>query len=189
VVAVTARPADASGAVAALLLTGTVGAGKTTTAAAVGRVLAERGVPHAVIDLDELRRAWPAPPGDPFQQELELENLRAVSAIYRQRGAQRLVLAGVLERAADRARYQDAVGAALTVCRLRVALPTARARLERRHAEDDDARRWHLHRSGELEAVLAASGVEDHLVDVDGLDAPAVARAVLRATGWDVTSR
>jgi hypothetical protein len=188
-VAVTTPSPDAPGATAALLLTGTVGVGKTTTAAAVGQVLAARGVPHAVIDLDELRRAWPAPTGDPFQQKLELENLRAVAATYRRRGARRLVLAGVLERAADRARYQDAVGAALTVCRLRVALPTVRARLERRHGDDDEARRWHLHRSGELEAVLAEAGVEDHLVDVDGMDAPAVARAVLRATGWDLTSR
>lgn len=173
----------------ALLLTGTVGVGKTTTAAAIGARLAEQGVPHAMIDLDELRRSWPAPPGDPFQQDLELANLRAVATVYRQHGAGRLVLAGVVERREDRERYEGAVGVPLTVCRLRLAPSVVRDRLEHRHEHHDDARRWHLHRAGELEAVLAAAQVEDHLVDTDGLDSPAVARAVLRAIGWDVTSR
>ena len=45
----------------ALLLTGTVRVGKTTVAAAVGDLLRERQVANAVVDLDELRRAWPAP--------------------------------------------------------------------------------------------------------------------------------
>nr|WP_220093533.1 zeta toxin family protein [Flexivirga caeni] len=44
-----------------LLITGTVGAGKTTTAYAVGDLLRARELPHAVIDLDELHRLWPAP--------------------------------------------------------------------------------------------------------------------------------
>lgn len=173
----------------ALLLIGTVGVGKTTTAATIGDVLTGAQVPHAVIDLDELRRSWPAPPDDPFQQELELANLRAVASVYRRRGTHRLVLAGVLEHREDRARYEDAVGVALTVCRLRLALPTVHERLERRHQDRDAARRWHLDRAGELDAVLDAAGVEDHLVDVDGLDPPAVARSVLRAIGWDVTAR
>ena len=40
----------------ALLLTGTVGVGKTSVAAAVGDLLRERRVANAVVDLDELRR-------------------------------------------------------------------------------------------------------------------------------------
>lgn len=42
----------------ALLLTGTVGAGKTTVAAAVVDLLREHGVPNATVDLDERRWAW-----------------------------------------------------------------------------------------------------------------------------------
>jgi adenylylsulfate kinase-like enzyme len=38
-----------------LLITGTVGVGKTTVAEAVGRMLAERAVPHAVVDLGQIR--------------------------------------------------------------------------------------------------------------------------------------
>lgn len=44
---------------ATFFLNGSVGVGKTTTAEAVGDLLAERGIPHAVIDLDVLRRVLP----------------------------------------------------------------------------------------------------------------------------------
>ncbi len=71
--------ADTAG---ALLVNGTVGSGTSTTAEEVGRLLAERGTPHAVVDLDALRRAWPAPPDDPFHGELELANLAAVAAVH-----------------------------------------------------------------------------------------------------------
>ncbi|GIG34901.1 zeta toxin family protein [Cellulomonas pakistanensis] len=176
---------DPAAAPAALLLTGTVGAGKSTTAAHVGELLAGRGVPHAVVDLDELRRSWPAPPGDPFQQDLELENLAAVAAVYRRRGAVRFVLAGVLEDAASRAAYAAAVGVPLVVCRLRLAVPAVRDRLNARHAGYPSVLEWHRHRAGELHDILERARVEDHVVDVAGLAPAAVAAAVLRAVGWD----
>jgi Ni2+-binding GTPase involved in maturation of urease and hydrogenase len=50
----------------AVLITGTVGAGKTSVAAAAGSILAEARIPHAVIDLDALTQSWPAPPDDPL---------------------------------------------------------------------------------------------------------------------------
>ena len=137
----------------ALLLTGTVGVGKTTTADAVGARLRVRGVPHAVVDLDELRRCWPAPPDDPFHAALGLANLAAVARAYRAAGAERLVLAGVCESRRDRDR----------------------------HAGDPEGLAWHLHRRGELDAVLDAAGVADAEVAVAGLAPAAVADAVLRA--------
>ena len=81
---------------AALLLNGTVGSGKTAVADALGDLLADREIPHAVIDLDWLRRAWPSPPGDPFNHAMTLRNLTAVATNFLAAGAERLVLAGVL---------------------------------------------------------------------------------------------
>ena len=86
----------------ALLLTGTVGVGKTTVAAAIGDLLRERQVANAVVDLDELRRAWPAPAGDRFTTSVMLGNLSAVAANYLGHGFSTLVLAGVLETVEDR---------------------------------------------------------------------------------------
>jgi uncharacterized membrane protein YgcG len=107
----------------ALLITGTVGSGKTATADALGGLLADAGIPNAVVDLDWLRRSWPTPPGDPFNAAMTLRNLRDVARNYLEAGVSRLVLAGVVESRAERRRYEETLAAELTVCRLRVALP------------------------------------------------------------------
>lgn len=169
---------------AALLLTGTVGVGKTTVAEAVGDLLRDAEVPNAVVDVDWLRAAWPPPPGDPFNQAVALRNLAAVGATYLDAGAVRLVLAGVVETAEDRAAHAAALGLPLTVVRLVADPDVLRARLLRRHDRDDDARRWHLHRAGELHAIQEESAVEDHRVDTSSRTVPEVALAVLRSAGW-----
>jgi hypothetical protein len=79
----------------ALPLTGTVGVGRTTVAAAVGDLLREREVANAVVDLDELRRAWPSPPGDRFATSVLLANLSAVAANHVGHGFSILVPAGI----------------------------------------------------------------------------------------------
>ncbi|GIE93366.1 hypothetical protein [Paractinoplanes rishiriensis] len=167
----------------ALLITGTVGSGKTTAAETLGDLLAERRIPHAVIDVDWLRRSWPAPAGDPFNGAVTLVNLRAVAGNFRAAGAERLVLAGVIESRAERAAYQDAVGAPLTVCRLEVDLAEVRQRLTRRHASDPGGLSWHLNRSGELDRILVDARVEDVVVPGAG-PAAQVAEKVASAVGW-----
>lgn len=164
---------------AALLITGTVGAGKTTTAEQVGRRLGEAGTAYAVIDLDEIRRFWPTPPGDPFGVQIELANLTALAANYLGAGSQRLVLAGVVETRAERRRIRAAVGVPLTVVRLRLPLAVVRQRLATRHTEDADVLAWHLARAEVLEEVLDAARVADLVIDIDGLDPAEVAQRVL----------
>ena len=88
-----------------LLITGTVGVGKTTVAEAVGRLREERSVPHAVVDLDQIRLLWPSPDADRFNLAVELRNLASLARNYREAGAQRLIMAGVTERRSDLARY------------------------------------------------------------------------------------
>jgi hypothetical protein len=72
----------------ALLVTGTVSIGKTTVAEHIGNRLTEIGVPHAVINLDRLRHAWPAPEGDRFNMALALGNLASVTANSLEAGTQ-----------------------------------------------------------------------------------------------------
>jgi energy-coupling factor transporter ATP-binding protein EcfA2 len=82
-------------AAAALLLTGGVGAGKTTLAVEIGEILRQNAVPHAVIDLDWL--AWCEPRvgvGVVGRRELLIANLAAVWQNYRRQGIRRVVLAG-----------------------------------------------------------------------------------------------
>lgn len=98
-------------------------------------LLAETEVAHAAVDLDEIRRSWPAPPHDPFNLDVELRNLAALAEIHASVGATHLVLAGVVESRRDRARYEDVVGGELTVYRLRAEPDDLRRRLHVRHAD------------------------------------------------------
>jgi len=168
----------------ALLVTGTVGVGKTTVAYAVGELLREAEVPNAVIDLDALSQAWPAPPGDPFNFALELRNLRSVAANFLAAGMERLVLAGVVENVEDRDRYREALGVDLTVARLRADLDQVRRRLHGRHRDDEDGLRWHLHRSGELDAILDRAGVAEIEVWTDDRTVAEVAAEVVKRARW-----
>ena len=138
----------------ALLLMGTVGAGKTTTADAVGLHLEAASVPHAIIDLDEIRRMWPRPASDPFGSEIELRNVESLAANYAEAGADRLVLAGVCESWADRRRYQAAVAMPLAMCRLHAPPAVLASRLRDRHLEEPAELAWHLDRAPELDAIL-----------------------------------
>ncbi|MGW2474517.1 hypothetical protein [Streptomyces sp. NPDC001665] len=145
----------------ALLVNGTVGVGKTSVAEAVGDLLADAGFSHAVLDLDWLRKSWPAPPGDRFNFGLLLRNVRSIAGDYLDAGATRLVLAGVVERQDERKQLADAVGVDLTVCWLRAELPVIHKRLAQRHDNEPEALRWHLDRSAELDAILSRAAVED----------------------------
>lgn len=158
--------------------------GKTSVADAAGDLLTDAEVPNAVIDLDWLRRAWPTPPGDPFNLEMTLRNLRDVARNYLDTGTQRLVLAGVVESCEERRRYRDAVGVDLTVCRLRVEIPVVHRRLERRHEGQDADLRWHLERSGQLDRILDDAQVEDIVVDATEHSVTEVAATVLEKLGW-----
>ncbi|MBB2948365.1 adenylylsulfate kinase-like enzyme [Actinoplanes lutulentus] len=164
-----------------LLVTGTVGAGKTAVAEALGDLLAERGVPHAVIDVDWLRRSWPSPPDDPFNSRITLRNLRAVAHNFVNDGARLLVLAGVVESRAERDRYQDAIGVPMAVCRLGTSLEIVRERLRRRHRDDPAGLAWHLQRCGTLDRILREASVEDAVVDGGHGSPRDVAAAITRS--------
>ncbi|MBA2444530.1 MAG: ATP-binding protein [Nocardioidaceae bacterium] len=168
----------------ALLITGTVGVGKTSVAEAVGDLLSEAQMPNAVVDIDWLRRAWPAPSGDRFNMAIAMRNLRSVSANYFDAGIVRLVLAGVLETQADRDHHEASVGVPMVVCRLRVDLLLVRVRLARRHENLSASLRWHLDRSGELDAIMDAAAVEDCQVDATTATLAEAAAAVIREVGW-----
>lgn len=175
--------ADEVQGVEALLISGTVGSGKTTTAVAIGAQLRAWGIPRAVIDTDELTRVWPAPPDDPFNLRLELANLSDVARNCRAAGAIRLVVSGVVEDTATLRRYEEVLAVPVTLCRLRPELARVRARLIERHAPGT-VRDWHLARSGELDKILDDRLAADCVIDPGEDDPSRVAQRVLAAIGW-----
>ena len=168
----------------AVLLTGTVGAGKTTTAHALSALELAHGRRHAVVDLDEIHLLRPPPPHDRFAHEVELANLRDLARNFRAAGATRLVLAGVVEDAREVPRYAAALDGRLLLCRLSVDPVLVRDRLLSRHRDDPDLLAWHLDRTVELTGILDADPFEDLRVDTTDRTPEDVACEVARAAGW-----
>lgn len=168
-----------------VLLNGTVGAGKTTTARAVSDLERSAGRAHAVVDLDQVRLLYPPPPGDPFQHEVELANLRDLARNYRAAGAVRMILAGVVENTSELPRYVEALGGSrVLLCRLTVAPAVVERRLRQRHHDEPTALAWHLARTIELTSLLDEAPFEQVRIDTTDRPPEAVARDVRRAAGW-----
>ena len=172
---------DRSSTVPVLVLSGSVGVGKSTVLGEIHDVLVTRAVPHACVERDALACSWPT--RGYYNEEALLENLASVWANFRAAGAGRLVVAGVVERAADLEGYHRAVpGARITVCRLVAAEATRLARLRER--ERGAGLAWHLARTVELDQVLDAARLDDFAVVNEGQSVRAVALAVLAGAGW-----
>lgn len=166
-----------------MVITGPVGVGKTTIAGDISTLLADAGIPHACVDVDALRDAWPAPPGDRFNTALGLRNLAAIWRNFQAAGAERVVLADVVERRGDLDGYREAIpGAEVTLVRLRAPVATLQDRVGKREA--GAGRDWHLHRAAELAQQMDRDALEDILIETDGRAPQDIAREILARSGW-----
>ena len=167
-------------AAAALLLTGTVGSGKTAVAVEAARLLGERNDRAAVVDLDWL--AWVHVPGFDAYDELAGRQLAALWPNLRDLGIERLLLArGVIRRPGLAAIRAALPGVGLTVVRLVASETTVRERLRRR---DSGAELTEHLSEFERMARLAALVPADAVVTNDGEGLTAVAEEALRVAGW-----
>ena len=168
-------------AVPVLVLNGSVGVGKTTIGHAISDILAGVEWPHAFVDRDALCVSWP--PSGRYNDDLAKRNLAAVWMNFRAHGAERLIVAGVLESSDEVDALRDTVpGAAIIVCRLRASPAVLEKRLRAR--EHGDSLEWHLARFVELETILEGSAVDDFSIENDGRSPVAVAHEVLARAGW-----
>jgi len=165
-----------------LLITGTVGVGKSTVGREVCRVLSAREEPTAFVDLDKLSGYWPRPADDPFNTRLTAENFGSVTANFAAAGARSVVAAGVIETHLVLGMYERAVGRAIAVVRLTAPAAVIEERLRHLHDDEFDLA-WHLERAPVLDATLDALSVEMRVVEATSSPS-AVAHAVVDATGW-----
>lgn len=166
-----------------LIVTGPVGAGKTSVASEISEILEEARVPHALVDIDALRGCYPRTTDDPYQVRLAMRNLAAVWRNFREEGAARLVAADVIESRDELEGYRQAVpGAQILVARLRAGPETLRERIAQREIGSGLDR--HLRRAVELARQMERDRVEDFAVQTDGKPVGEVAREVLVRSGW-----
>lgn len=166
----------------AVLLVGPVGAGKTAVAVELGEVLARRGLPVAVLDLDWL--GWfHGPPGAPAPDELIADNLRDVWPRFRDAGARYLVLARAVTSVPRVAALKDALpGVEMKVVLVRAAPATIAARLARR--DEGDVLQGHLAESASMTDALAAALLHDAEIDNDSRPVTEVAPELGGLLGW-----
>lgn len=79
--------------------------------------------------------------------------------------------------------YEQAVGCAVRVVRLRAHRDVLANRLGDRHRHDPKGLSWHLSRAPELDAILDQAGVADAEVDTTGRSLTDVAVEVLSVAG------
>ena len=172
----------ASKTVPLLIISGSLGTGKTTVLNEATDLLTEAGIAHAVLDLDAL--AVMHPRHDPHGERLAFANLAAVWPNYAAASAERLIIARVVEDRAELDRYRSAVpGAQPVVCRLTAPIALMHERLRVR--EPGMYLAWALARAVELDDILDRARVEDFTVDNGpGRPVGAVARDVLTLAGW-----
>ena len=159
--------------------------GKTTVAFEVSRQLEAADIGHALLDLDELDRIFPAPQDDPHKTHLTRRNLAAVWANLRAAGAASLILTMVATSPDDELPHiREAVpGASITVVRL---YATHEVLLERvRKREVGSGREYQVHRTVEQARFMSGQST-DGLIAVDTSDRSVArtAREILQRTGW-----
>ncbi len=161
-------------------ISGTVGVGKTSIAEAMSEMLKQHQIPHAFIDRDALSNSWPQ--SGPFNEEVAKKNVRSVWVNFREAGAERLIVAGVIENESDLEWYKAALDPALVLVRIK-ASPEVRA--SRLHSRNTGASlEWHLHRTRELEAILDEASLETFTVDNERRPTSEVAQEILERVNW-----
>ncbi len=163
-----------------IIITGSMGCGKTTVLGEASDILSACGVVHAAIDLDGIASALLP---DEVATDLVYRNLASIWTNYAEAGVTRLLLAEAVENRGALERIRRAIsGGEIIVCRLTAALETMHERLRAR--EPGMLQTQFLDRARELEAVLNGAGLEDFTIVNQDRSVTEVARELLRRAGW-----
>jgi hypothetical protein len=164
-----------------LIITGSMGSGKTSVLAEASDVLALRHIVHAAIDLDALGLAHlPSANGN---DGVMYRNLESVCRNYAALGVTRMLLARAMESRAELELCRSVVAAANTqVCRLIASIDTMRQRVKIR--ESGVLQGQFVERVATLETILDRAQLEDFAVINENRPLSEVAQEMLRKAGW-----
>ncbi len=162
-----------------LVISGSMGSGKTTVLGEASDLLTLADIPHAAVEMDSLANGH-LPPG---AIGIEGLNLAAMWKNFATQGIARLLLAEALDSADKLRQIRDAIpGAQITVCRVRATIRTMQQRVRMR--EPGLLQEWFVARVVQLEESLDAAAIEDFSVENDSRSITEVAREMLRRAAW-----
>jgi hypothetical protein len=164
-----------------LIITGSMGSGKSTVLGAATDLLTLRRIPHAAIDLDTLGIFHL--PADVDGSGLEFRNLQGVWANYAALGLRRLLLASAVEtRTALEACCQAVAAKRTVICRLRVSLEIMQQRVRLR--EPGPFQQDFVARVAKLDDMLDRAQLEDFSIANEDSSVTGVAHEMLVRAGW-----
>lgn len=170
----------ATGGAYAIFLNGPYGVGKTSTLDHVGNLLAAGNQPFSLLDVDWFHRSWPPATFDEDNTIIEARNMASVWSNYQTAGARQLVVSGVIASREDLDRYTEALAQPVRPIRLVANDSTIRSRLRSRYGSTRGTELdWHLQRYGELQDRMAATNIDEAVVDTDDRTPREVAQVVL----------
>lgn len=167
-----------------VLLTGTIGAGKTTIAEAISDHLHEAGIRHALLDVDWLGQVYPPPDeADRFNDRLSFRNLAAIWPNFVETGIRYAVLAAtVLSRVELEGLRRALPGCELTVVRVAAPPEIVAERIRRR--EIGNLLEDFLSRTDSVAQTIEGAALEAFSVTNEDRRPSELASEILRRLGW-----
>jgi hypothetical protein len=164
-----------------LIITGTMGAGKTAVLGEASDILALRSIVHAAIDLDALGLAHLPTAGG--NDGVMYRNLECVCKTYASLGVRRFLLARAMEDRAELERCRGIVSATNTiVCRLTAGIETMEQRVRMR--ESGVSQREYVARVAKLNVILDRARLEEFSVTSENRSLTEIAEEMLVKAGW-----
>jgi predicted kinase len=163
-----------------IVISGSMGCGKTTVLGEASDLLTAHHIAHASVDLDAIGTALL--PSD-VSREVTHRIVASMFATFARAGLTRVLIAEAVEDREELDRLRRVVpGSEVLVCRLTAAIDTMQDRLRIR--EPGMLQAQFLARAGELEQILNEASVEDFTVVNDQRSVTDVARELLERAGW-----
>lgn len=164
-----------------LIITGTMGAGKTTVLGEASDILALRRIAHAAIDVDALGLAHL--PSAASNNDVMYRNMQCACKNYVSLGVRRLLLARAIEDRSELEMCRDVVSAAHTVvCRLTASIEVLEQRVKAR--ELGVSRREYIARVAKLNIILARARLEDFAIKNENRPVTEVSHEMLVKAEW-----
>lgn len=166
---------------AVLLISGTMGSGKTTVLGEMSDVLSQHGVHHAAIDMDTLGCGHL--PGKASADHVMMDNLASVWRNYAAAGAHRVLLARAVETLDELTRITAAIPSNdMTIVRLTADRTTLQRRIAQR--EPGMNQNVFMKRATELDKILSTANLEHFVIVNDGQSMTEVAQDILMRAEW-----